>query len=172
MTGKKTIQKKDIEKLSQILGENTGILFGGSSMPFYGTTRATIDIDFEVPNATLEQIVIIEDSLNISSIDGDITANANGWGMIPLPEGYQERAIQTEFKNIKVLNPLDFVLSKIRRGTEIDQDDCIAVCQAKNISGKEILEHVNLIKLPADPETILFLRRVDNLAKTVNHKKK
>lgn len=170
MAGKESVDRQDIEKLDEILDEKKCILFGGASLLFYGISRGTKDVDVELINGTTEQALNTEKLLNSANIPNDVTNNSSGWGMIPLPKGYQDRAIQTELKNIKVLNPLDFVLSKMRRGTEIDQKDCLAVCKAQKVSGKEISKHLELVDLPSDPASQLFIKRLKFLTDAMEKK--
>lgn len=60
--------------------------------------------------------------------------------MISLPKGYRDRAItiyQDDQLKVSVLNPYDFIIMKLRRGTEQDLKDCLNVALANQLSVEE-----------------------------------
>ncbi|MDX8410941.1 MAG: DUF6036 family nucleotidyltransferase [Mariprofundaceae bacterium] len=156
----KEVTHEDIERLSALI-QQPCIVLGGAALPFYGVQRGTEDIDIEIQATSYEEVAEISERLKSEGIDGDVSGDASGWGMIPLPDGYRDRAIQTDITHIKVLHPLDFVHSKLRRGTIDDVSDCKAVCATQQISDEEIRAHLKLVKLPADPISAVYLRMID-----------
>lgn len=155
------ISGADIRRVAELIGEPF-ILLGGAALPFYGVSRGTEDVDVEIFRAaSFEDVSALADKIKGAGIDGDISANASGWGMIPLPTGYRERAIETDLPNLRVLDPVDFVLSKLRRGIHDDMQDSLMVSEAQGITIPDIRERAGLIQLPADPITGQFLKRLD-----------
>lgn len=156
------ITREDVERVAALVGKPL-IVLGGAALPFYGVERGTVDIDIEVQTTTFEEIDAIDARLKAAGVDGDVSGNASGWGMIPLPTGYRERAIATDIPHIRVLEPIDFIHSKLRRGTREDLGDCLAVSGAQGIHATQIRERLELIDLPADPISKEYLKRLERL---------
>ncbi|WP_096601263.1 DUF6036 family nucleotidyltransferase [Hydrogenobacter hydrogenophilus] len=73
----------------------------------------------------LEEIYL---ELKKRGFESDLSEKVSGWSVISLPEGYRDRVItiyQDEKLKISVLNPYDFIIMKLRRGTEQDIEDCL-----------------------------------------------
>ncbi|MCX7794797.1 MAG: DUF6036 family nucleotidyltransferase [Thermodesulfovibrionales bacterium] len=141
------------------------LLIGGLAMSFYGKPRYTIDIDGEI---NCEEYLYEELTayLKNKKINFNLGENISGWGVVPLPEGYRERALivySSDRLTLKVLDPIDFIFSKLMRGTEEDFKDIIDVIKQYNISSDKILEREKLIKYPKDPETFFFKKKFQHL---------
>lgn len=115
------------------------IIVGAQALPYYGVNlRATMDIDAEVVKGNLEEIYI---ALKERGIVSDLSENVSGWSIISLPKGYRDRAITIYMDDqlkISVLNPYDFIIMKLRRGTEQDIEDCLNVALAQKLSLDEL----------------------------------
>ncbi len=141
------------------------ILIGGLAMSFYGCPRYTIDIDGEI-NCDEELYDELTQYLRKKKINFNLSENISGWSMVPLPEGYRERATtvyQGEGLIIKILEPVDFVFSKLLRGTEEDFQDILEVVKRYNISSEKLLERERFIRYPKDPETLFFKKKLHHL---------
>jgi len=154
------VGKKDVELAARLVNTPL-ILIGGAALPFYGVERGTVDIDFEIQTDSVELIASANEKLEAAGISADASGDINGWGQIPLPEGYRSRIIATDIEHVSVLNPLDYIYSKLRRGTGQDVEDCLAVSKAQKVPKDEIEQHRSLVKLPADPLSLQFNRAVD-----------
>ncbi len=146
----------DLERLGEIPGRK--ILVGGAALPFYGVTRGTLDIDLEVEVSSPEELEKVRNVLERAGIAADVTADFEGWGMIPLPEGFRDRLETTQIHGLYVLEPVDYIFSKLRRGTEQDIEDCLAVIQARGIAPDAIRQRMKRLRLPVDPISHWFKR--------------
>lgn len=86
--------------------------------------------------------------------------------MISLPKGYRDRAItiyQDDQLKISVLNPYDFIIMKLRRGTEQDLEDCLNVALANQLSVEELDRYFeNAISNSIKDTAILNFRLIYN----------
>lgn len=141
------------------------LLIGGLAMSFYGMSRYTVDIDAEIGCSNETYFELLE-YLKKEKIPSHISDNISGWGIIPLPANYRERTkivYQTEYLTLKVLEPVDFIFSKLMRGTEEDFRDATEVIQKFNITKESLLERKSLIQFPKDPETLFFKKKFEHL---------
>lgn len=164
-----------IEKIENFLKSKGAfaeiILIGGLAMEFYGSSRYTTDIDGEI-QCSEEIYFELIDFLKNEKLSFNLSENISGWGIIPLPEGYRKRAktvYETENLRFKILDPLDFIFSKLLRGTEEDFSDIIKIVEKYKISKDEILKRANLIKYPKDPETLFFRKKLQYLISKISH---
>jgi hypothetical protein len=158
-----------IEKIEAFLNKRKEtlelILIGGLAMSFYGEERYTMDIDGEV-SCSEALFYALLDYLEKEGLNFNIGEDISHWGVIPLPEGYRDRAktvYKSDYLTIRILDPVDFIFSKLMRGTEEDFKDILAVIKRYKIRGKDIIERGNLIKYPKDPETLFFKKKIEHL---------
>ena len=60
-----------------------------------------------------------------------------------MPSGYRERAVsvyKSSYLSVKVLDPYDFILSKLRRGTRDDIEDALKVAKSMEDFNPQILK--------------------------------
>ena len=141
------------------------LLIGGLAMSVYGIPRYTIDIDAEIKCSDKTYYELIE-YLKARGMAFNLSENIAGWGIVPLPEGYRERAtIAYKGKQLilKTLDPVDFIFSKLMRGTEQDFSDAIDVIKKYNLNSDVIKERESLIKYPKDSETLFFRKKLQHL---------
>jgi len=116
------------------------IIVGAQALVYYGVDyRITMDIDAEVIRGDVEKIYLELKNMGYVS---DLSENISGWSVISMPKGYRQRTIEIykdENLKISVLNPYDFILMKLRRGTNQDIEDALAVA-VKNKTSIEKLE--------------------------------
>ncbi|MEW6675806.1 MAG: DUF6036 family nucleotidyltransferase [Nitrospirota bacterium] len=109
--------------------------------------------------------------LKKENINFNISENISSWGIIPLPAGYRERAItvhKSDFLIVKILEPIDFVFSKLLRGTEDDFSDATQVIKRYRITKDSLIERENLIKYPKDTETLFFKKKFQHLMELID----
>ena len=160
-----------IEAFAKSKKESIGLLVvGGLAMDFYGIPRYTIDIDAEIKCSNKIYFELIEylRKKNISFNSGE---SISRWGIIPLPTNYMERAknvYQSEYLTILILDPVDFVYSKLLRGTEEDFNDAAAVIRKYNITKDSLIERERLVQFPKDTETLFFKKKFQHLLELID----
>lgn len=161
--------KSYIEKIKRFLKTKNAktelLLVGGLAMSFYGIPRFTADIDGEI-NCNEEIYFGLLEYFKKEKTPCNISDNINGWGIVPLPEGYRSRA-RIVYKSkeliLKILEPIDFVFSKLLRGTEEDFQDIVSVIKKYRITKDELKEREKNINFPRDPETLFFKKKFSHL---------
>jgi len=159
---KKYINRQDIERIAHI-GKRK-ILIGGSALPFYGCNhRGTFDISIEVEVQSMDELEAIQVSIKKVNPCCDVTGNIDGWGMIPLPTGFRDRIKETGIDNLYILEPEDYVLSKMRRATQEDMQDALEVMKAQSLTVDLIQDRASMITLPMDPISFIFRQNLQSL---------
>jgi hypothetical protein len=149
------------------------LVIGGVAMELYGLPRNTDDIDAEITCSpdVYERLVL---RLGERGIACNISDDIDHWGMIPLPAGYRERA-QTVYSErgfeIRILDPLDFIASKLRRAIAQDIEDALLVAEKFNLSMDKISAHLGKIKLPMSTETFGFKKNVNIFEQQMKERK-
>ena len=141
------------------------LLIGGLAMSFYGSPRYTVDIDAEIRCGNEIYFEFLE-YLKKEGVAFNISDNISGWGIVPLPSDYKERAktvYRGDYLTLKILDPVDFVFSKLMRGTEEDLTDIMDVVRRFNITKDALYERKKLIQFPNDPETLFFEKKFQHL---------
>jgi len=143
------------------------LLVGGLAMSFYGMPRYTVDAEIKCSEEVYFKLI---EYLKKENLSFNISDNINSWGVIPLPDSYRERA-QTVYKSdyltLKVPEPVDFVFSKLLRGTEEDFSDASQVINKHKITKDSLIERKKLIRFPKDPETLFFERKFQHLMELI-----
>ncbi len=141
------------------------LLIGGLAMAAYGLPRHTGDMDAEIrcSDKTYDGLV---DHLKSSRIAFNIGEDISRWGMVPLPDGYRKRAT-TLYKGkhliLRVLDPVDFIFSKLTRGTDLDFADAMEVIKNFQIKTGDIKKREKSVEYLKDPETIFFKKKLRHL---------
>ena len=133
------------------------LLVGALALHAYGVpVRVTHDVDAELQGPVMP----LRDYLMSKNIPADLTQNFSGWSVVAMPPGYRDRAVALINRPrlcIRVLSPVDFVIAKLRRGTELDLDDAFLVARQHHLS-TEIIQNSAREALGASPQdTALFL---------------
>ena len=139
------------------------LLVGALALQAYGyQNRLTRDVDAEVTGS----IEPLTEFLRQHSIPADLTTNFSGWSIVSMPPGYRERA--TDLVNranlrVRLLAPPDFVISKLRRGTDLDLDDATFVAKRYQLTSDDIRTAADaaLAASPRDTALFLFQKTVD-----------
>lgn len=160
----------DLEKVIEVLKEFAWtrrksleiVLIGGLALHYYGMeNRATIDIDAEIKG----DIEGVFNFLKSKNIPADIGENISGWSVVAMPPGYRERVIEIyrdEFLQVNVLHPLDFVIAKLRRFTEVDIEDALFVTRKYSLRIEEIemMAEEAIRNSPKDTALFVFRRNI------------
>ncbi len=162
-----------VEQFAGSRGESIELLLiGGLAMGVYGIPRHTVDIDAEI---TCSDDVYYEltDYLRQKGVAFNLSGDISGWGIIPLPSGYRERAhtvSESGLLVLKTLDPVDFVFSKLRRGTGEDFNDAVEVIRTFDIDEQALQERIKLVHFPKDPETLFFKKKYRHLLDLIGKK--
>jgi hypothetical protein len=146
------------------------ILIGALATEAYGVgSRPTADLDAEVHGP----LDALRDFLDKVGVPADLGANISGWSVIALPPGYQERTLpyyDASGVRLRLLHPRDYVIAKLRRGTEDDLEDARRVAQHFHFTGAEIRDAASaaVAASPADTAIFLFRRLVDHFCQTLD----
>ena len=146
------------------------LLLGGLALHHYGMKgRSTIDMDAEI-EGDLESLFHFLKARNIPS---DLSENISGWSIIAMPPGYRDRAIrilQSDFLEVRVLDPTDFIIAKLRRFTEEDIQDALFVARKYQIKKNQIAaaSHAAISNSVKDTTLFLFKKNVELFLKKVS----
>jgi hypothetical protein len=132
------------------------ILVGGLALHYYGMHgRSTIDLDAEI-KGDIEPLLKF---LKQKKIPADLGEDLGRWSIVAMPPGYRRR-VMVVYKDrrliIKVLHPLDFVISKLRRFTEEDLVDALFVVRKYSLKPKEIEVLAKKAMKNSPKDTFLF----------------
>lgn len=153
-----------LTNILQTFVEETGesvdlLLVGGLALQAYGfQDRATQDVDGEL-SGTLEPLV---DFLVQHQVPADLGENISGWSVIAMPPGYRERAsvlLEQPRIRLRLLEPHDFIIAKLRRGTDLDLDDASNVAHRFGITAQAVKETAESAIAASPKDTTLFLFR-------------
>jgi hypothetical protein len=135
------------------------ILVGGLALQYYGMEgRATIDLDAEI-RGDLEGLF---NFLKQRGIPSDLGEDMTGWSVVSMPPGYRDRAkeiVRDENLVIKVLEPVDFVIAKLRRGTEEDMSDATYVARRFVLDRADIARRAEDAVNNSPKDTLIFVFR-------------
>lgn len=151
---------KLLKEFTRTKGTNLEIiLVGGLALYHYGMKdRITVDIDAEVKG----DIEGLFSFLKQRGIPSDLGENMSGWSVVAMPPGYKERAepiYKDERIVVKALNPLDFVVAKLRRGMEDDLKDASFVVKRFNLKAKDIKKFAGEAINNSSKDTAIFIFR-------------
>jgi hypothetical protein len=155
------------DQLLRLLGryvDQTGatvdlLLVGALALQVYGyPDRATQDIDAEVSGP----IDLLLQFLTAQHIPADLTQNFSGWSVVAMPPGYRERAtdlIHRPNLRVRLLSPVDFIIAKLRRGTDLDCEDALLVAHRFAVSSAVIQDAAAAAIAASPQDTALFVFR-------------
>lgn len=143
------------------------LIVGALALQAYGyQERTTRDLDAEVAGS----IEGLNEFLSRHSIPADLTTNFSGWSIVAMPPGYRDRATDLLHEanlRVRLLAPIDFVVAKLRRGTDLDLDDASFVAKRYHVSSDQIrtAAAAALAASPKDTALFLFQKTVDLFCK-------
>ena len=135
------------------------ILVGGLALQAYGyAERATQDVDAEVAG----DIDSLARFLRRHQLPADLGENMSGWSVVAMPPGYRERAsvlLEDSRLRLRLLHPVDFIIAKLRRGTEIDIEDAVYVARRFGVTPQEVQDAAEAAVSASPRDTVIFLFR-------------
>ena len=135
------------------------ILIGGLALQAYGVHgRVTVDVDGELAGE-LEPLL---EFLRSRQVPADLGENISGWSVVAMPPGYRDRTSvwHEEGKlRVRLLHPVDFVIAKLRRGTEQDLDDAQEVVIRFHLTSADIQIAADSAVQASPKDTALFAFR-------------
>ena len=135
------------------------ILIGGLALQAYGVhDRVTVDVDGELAGE-LEPLL---EFLRSRQVPADLGENISGWSVVAMPPGYRDRTsvwYEDGKLRIRLLHPVDFVIAKLRRGTEQDLEDAQEVAIRFYLSPADIQVAADSAIQASPKDTALFTFR-------------
>lgn len=135
------------------------LLIGRLALQAYGAARPeTEDLDAEVVG-DFDPLVAFLKQHNIPTNLGE---NISGWAVVAMPPGYRERALvflEQPGLRIRLLAPVDFVIAKLRRGTEPDLDDAAFVACKFGVPPTDVQAAAEAAIAASPKDTALFAFR-------------
>jgi hypothetical protein len=133
------------------------LLIGALALQAYGYhDRYTQDVDAEI-SGPLDPLVQF---LNSQSIPADLTQDIGGWSVVAMPPGYKERTsdlVRRDNLRVRLLSPVDFIIAKLRRGTELDHEDAMFVARRFGVSTSAVRDAAAAAVSASRQDTALFL---------------
>lgn len=150
-----------IQLLEQFVQESNQpldmLLIGALALQAYGYhDRYTQDVDAEI-SGPLDPLVQF---LNSQSIPADLTQDIGGWSVVAMPPGYKERTsdlVRRDNLRVRLLSPVDFIIAKLRRGTELDHEDAMFVARRFGVSTSAVRDAAAAAVSASRQDTALFL---------------
>ena len=145
------------------------LLIGGLAMLAYGhSSRATIDVDGELR----DHVRSLADFLSHHHIPSNLGQSISGWSVVAMPPGYRGRAtILTDDPGVRIslLAPVDFIIAKLRRGTDEDLTDAAWIAARFHLSANQVRTAADAALAASLEDTALFLfqRTVDRFCLTL-----
>lgn len=100
--------------------------------------------------------------LTAHGVPADLSEDISGWSIVAMPPGYRDRATDLVSRpnlRIQSLAPVDFVIAKLRRGTDLDLEDATFVVKRFGLSTESIQASASAAIGASRQDTALFLFR-------------
>ncbi len=146
------------------------ILVGGLALQAYGySDRVTVDIDGEL----VGEFEPLLEFLHKKQIPADLSENFSGWSIVAMPPGYRNRSSIWHKEAgicLRLLDPVDFIVSKLRRGTDQDLEDAHYVARHFGIDKTSIrtAAETAITASPKDTAIYLFKKAVENFLRQLD----
>lgn len=135
------------------------LLVGGLALQAYGyADRSTLDVDGELVGE-MEPLVRF---LREQHVPADLGENMSGWSVVAMPPGYRDRVsvlLEQPGLRLRLLHPTDFVIAKLRRGTDLDLDDAGFMARRFHVSVSAVREAAAAAIAASPQDTTIFLFR-------------
>ncbi len=133
------------------------LLIGGLAMLAYGqSSRATIDVDGELR----EGVRPLKDFLSRHGIPANLGQNVSGWSVVAMAPGYRDRAtvlLDEPCLTVRLLAPADFIIAKLRRGTDEDLEDAAWIAATYRVDARQVRAAAESALTASFEDTALFL---------------
>lgn len=157
-----TLTLDHLQALLREYVEQTGhavdlVLIGGMAMLAYGhPSRATLDVDGELRTGVRS----LKTFLSRHNIPANLGQSLSGWSVVAMPPGYRDRAttlIDEPGLRMALLAPVDFIVSKLRRGTEEDLADAAWIAERFHVTASQVRAAAEAALSASLEDTALFL---------------
>ena len=139
------------------------LLVEGLALQAYGyTNRSTQDVDGELAGDLNSLVQFLREH----QVPADLGENMSGWSVVAMPPGYRDRAtvhLEQPGIRLRLLHPMDFVIAKLRRGTDLDLEDAEYVARRFRVSTQAVraAAEAAISASPQDTAIYLFRKTVD-----------
>ena len=139
-----------LRQIDEQLGKKvTLVAVGGTAMTLYGLKEATKDVDFCAQTREDWAAVHAAAKKAKSGFRLDLFREGHIY-ILQLPEDYASKSglVKEQFKNleVKLLSPIDIILTKTSRLNERDVEDIRALISKKRVDKKKLIERYELVK--------------------------
>jgi len=140
------------------------LLIGGLALQAYGySERVTVDVDGELIGELNPLITFLQQR----QIPADLGENISGWSIVSMPPGYRDRTSvwhEESGLRLRLLEPVDFIIAKLRRGTDQDLDDAEYVATQYQVLPADVQSSAAsaINASPQDTALFLFKKTVEN----------
>lgn len=140
------------------------LLIGGLALQAYGySERVTVDVDGELIGELNPLITFLQQR----QIPADLGENISGWSIVAMPPGYRDRTSvwhEESGLRLRLLEPVDFIIAKLRRGTDQDLDDAEYVATQYQVLPADVQSSAAsaINASPQDTALFLFKKTVEN----------
>lgn len=146
----------------------TLVAVGGTAMTLYGLKEATKDVDF--CTQTKEDWAAVNSAAKKAKSRFRLDLFREGHiYILQLPEDYapKSRPLKEQFKNleVKLLSPIDIILTKTSRLNERDVEDIRALVTNKRVDKKKLIERYKLVKGTYAGSEAAFQERFEQVIK-------
>lgn len=135
------------------------LLVGGLALQAYGyTNRVTQDVDGELVGDLNSLVQFLQEH----QVPADLGENMSGWSVVAMPPGYRDRVsvlLERPGLRLRLLHPIDFIVAKLRRGTDLDLDDADYVARRFRLTPAAIQAATDSAVAASPKDTALFLFR-------------
>lgn len=135
------------------------LLVGGLALQAYGEVdRATQDVDGEL----VGELAPLVQFLAERQVPADLGENISGWSVVAMPPGYRDRAsvlVEKPGLRVRLLAPTDFIIAKLRRGTDLDLEDAASVAERFTVTAAEVKAAADAALAASPQDTMLFAFR-------------
>lgn len=107
--------------------------------------------------------------MNRRNIPANLGQSLSGWSVVAMPPGYRDRAtalIDEPGLRLSLLAPVDFIVSKLRRGTDEDLTDATWIAGRFHVTASQVRAAALAASLE-DTALFLFERTVDRFCQAL-----
>lgn len=171
--------RRDIERFFTALAKSWPhpaecIVIGGAAAVLDGSTRPTMDVDFEVTFGGVRAVEdpevfagALRETMNATGVEGQFTEDIAAWSAIALPPYRSSTRRWRSFGPIKVrlLDPALYVVTKLRRGRTDDFTDLLLVAGRHHTTWRDIASAcaASVRASPRSTQLRGFMKRVEFL---------
>lgn len=152
----------------QLKKKVTLVAVGGTAMTLYGLKEATKDVDFCAP--TKDGLAAVQTAAKKVKSDFRLDLFTEGYiYILQLPEDYitKSRPVKEPFRNltVRLLSPIDIILTKASRLNERDLEDIRALVSRKRINKNKLIERYDMVKNTYAGSNVAFQNRFEQVLK-------